>query len=168
MSKIKGRVKKVRIDHEGNTVILRFMMESPGRQKVPVEMRGQQILGVLEIGDEVMIDAGHIRDRYGVMRPQQVRNLTNESVVRVATPGFFKKIGRFFSSLVVSITSSVVTAVLVNMVQSSHNVKKAVRKSYPSAPGAPAALSGNPLPLIVGLIVGVVVFWLVYRRQRRT
>jgi hypothetical protein len=168
MSNIKGSVKTVRIDHEGNTVILRFMMESGGHQKIPVEMRGQQILGVLEIGDEVMIDVARIRDRYGVMRPPQVRNLTTDSVVRVASPGFFSKTGRFLSSLAASITSGVLTAVLVSLVKPPLSTIKAVPRSSPGPPGTREALSGNPLPLILGLVVGVVVFWLVYRRQRRS
>jgi hypothetical protein len=167
MSKIQGSVKTVRIDHEGDNVILRFMMECAGSQKIPVEMRGQQILGVLDIGDEIMIDIRRIRDRYGVLRPQQVRNLSTDSVVRVKSPGFFSKMGRFISSLVVSITSGVLTAVLVNFAKPLLTAGRRVPMSRPRTHAAPEALAGNPLPLILGLVVAVIVFLLVFRRQRR-
>ena len=163
MSNIKGNVRTVRIDHEGNDVILRFMMESGGHQKIPVEMRGQQVLGVLEIGDEIVIDVARIRDRYGVMRPKQVTNLTTDSVVRVTSPGFFSKTGRFLSSLIVSVASTVLTTVLVSLVKSPLSTKRPMARSRP---GAREALSGDPLPLILGLVVGVIVFLLVFRRQR--
>ncbi len=83
MTKLTGTVQSVRTDQEGNSVVLRFIAQTENDDRIPVEMRGQQVLGILEIGDRIAIEGKQHRDKYGVMHLGQVENLTTKSTVRV-------------------------------------------------------------------------------------
>ena len=51
MPKVTGIVQNVRIDQEGGSIVLRFTAQTDDDERIPVEMRGEKMLGVLEPGD---------------------------------------------------------------------------------------------------------------------
>ena len=52
---IQGIVSSLRLDEEKSAMVLRFVVDA-GEQQVPVEMRGQAVRGILELGHEVAIE----------------------------------------------------------------------------------------------------------------
>ena len=84
MSQVEGTVRSLRSDHEGRNVVLRFVLESGQGDRLPVEMRGSRILGVLEVGDSVWfnLEGRDLRDADGVASPRYAENLSTDSVVQ--------------------------------------------------------------------------------------
>ena len=110
MPKVTGIVQNVRIDQEGGSIVLRFTAQTDDDERIPVEMRGEKMLGVLEPGDQVAIVARKTRDKYGVMHPTRVENLTTKSIVRLKKPGIIKRFTSFVFSLAMSIGTGVLTS----------------------------------------------------------
>jgi hypothetical protein len=153
VGKIQGTVGSVRVDEERHATVLRFVVTS-GEEQIPVEMRGQEIKGVLEVGHEVAIEAPGGRDPDGVLRPKAVENLTTSSSVVVSqTP--MRRLGRSMLNGSVSIAAGAVSTVVATLVM----------------PGgvAPRGVSAVPgvIALAIGLAVAVLVFYLLSIRRRR-
>jgi hypothetical protein len=153
VGKVQGTVGSVRVDEEKHATVLRFVVAS-GEEQIPVEMRGQEIKGVLEVGHEVAIEAPDGRDPDGVLRPKAVENLTTSSRV-VVSQTLMRRLGRFMLDLSVSIAAGVVSTVAATLVM----------------PGGVEARGVSAVPRVVavaiGLAVAVLVFYLIAIRRRR-
>ncbi len=160
MAEIQGVVQNPRIDQEGGAVVLRCVIQCESGERVPVEMRGRQIRGVLEAGDHVAVSARRLRDRQGIVRPKEVRNLTTNSTVLVYRPGILRRITAFFFSLGVSVATGALTSWLVASLSSQSRVPR-------RPPGSGGAENFVFPSVLAGLVVGLVVFYLVYLRPRR-
>jgi hypothetical protein len=166
MPKVIGIVQNVRIDQEGGSFVLRFTAQTDDDERIPVEMRGKEVLGVLEPGDQVAIVSRRARDKYGVTHPKRVENLTTKSIVRVKKPGVIKR----FVSFVFSLATSIATAVLTSYVTKAISPEPVAEYRY--APGyEPSLLEPllrQPIVLVVGLAVGLLVFYFMYIRPKRS
>ena len=79
LTEIQGAVHSVHVDQERGGVVLRFVIKFVSGEKVAVEMRGHEVLGLLEVHDQIVIRGRRLLDRDGVIRPSEVCNLTNGS-----------------------------------------------------------------------------------------
>ena len=82
---MEGVARRVRIDNEGAGCVLRFVVETDEGGLVPVEMRGREVLGVLDDGDRVRFDRAP--SAVGTARPRRVANLSTNAEVEVTVPG---------------------------------------------------------------------------------
>jgi hypothetical protein len=82
---VEGVARRVRIDNEGAGCVLRFVVETDEGGLVPVEMRGREVLGVLDDGDRVRFDRAP--SAAGTARPRRVANLSTNAEVEVPVPG---------------------------------------------------------------------------------
>lgn len=169
MNKIKnlcGIVKNMNIDHEGNIVVLRFKIQLDDASQIPVEMRGQRLFGVLENGDQVMMNIKSKKDKYGIVRPYQIENLSTNSIVRMTSPGVFSKFSKFLASTMVSIFGGVITKVAIDSILVKKKVPYSTRSSPYSQHSAPAATS-DLIPIIIAVLVGLAIFYFIYFRRRK-
>lgn len=86
---VEGVARRVRIDDEAGGCVLRFVVETDEGSLVPVEMRGREVLGVLDDGDRVAFDRGS--PSTGTARPQRVANLSTNAEVEVSVPGRLRR-----------------------------------------------------------------------------
>jgi len=169
MAKVSGTVQGVQTNQEDTNVVLRFKIRSDAGELIPVEMRGRRVCGLLEPGDKVIMNC--VRDRYGVMHPKAVTNLTTRSSVRTKSPGLFGTVIRFLFSAGVSIATGVLTQMAISSFTKSSNV---VMRRFNAPPGAPVPYSGGTagsgmaqVELIFAIAVGLLVFYLMFVRRRR-
>jgi hypothetical protein len=115
-----GIVTKLRVQPEGKELILRFVLERPDGADVAVEMRGEQLRGVLDDGDRVALPDNNrqIAAVDKVARPRELQNLTTESVVYMWRPAPPRRALRYVGSIVgttaiSSVVGSLVTAFIV-------------------------------------------------------
>ncbi|HEC24190.1 MAG TPA: hypothetical protein ENI95_14875 [Chloroflexi bacterium] len=162
MARVSGVARSVRLEREGNEVVLRFVLEGDGGDRLPVEMRGRKVLGVLDDGDRVELSVGrNVRDRGGVARPRDIANLTTSSTVRVVRRSFIGGVFNFIASLAFSVFSGWLTTVLLNAL--TYQEPEIVPYSFEE----PAeAAGGDPILLLVGVAVAGVVFFLIFIRPR--
>jgi len=166
MAITEGRVLTVRVDQEKEATVLRLVIES-GTDRIPVEMRGIALSGVVEVGDQVVIPGAARRGRDGVLRPKAITNETTNSIVRARKRRLFKRFFGFVFSLAISVGTGVLTSIIVG-----HLVPKSLkppiqglpRGGHPSS-GMPSQL--DPLTMLIGLVVGLFVFYLLFLRKRR-
>lgn len=115
MVPIEGTARRVRIQDEGVDTVLRFVLESDQTpNSIPVEMRGQQILGILNEDDRVSLSVeGSVRDQDGVARPQQIQNLTVQSRVRVSRSRWPSRVvtSPLASAIISAIVGSITTVI---------------------------------------------------------
>lgn len=111
MTQTQGIVRSVRIDQEGRSSVLRFVVES-SNDRIPVEMRGNKVKGVLEAGNEVVIKGRGRRDRDGVIRPREIMNKTTNSLVSVRRKNLLVRFVGFSFSVAVSVVSGVISAII--------------------------------------------------------
>jgi hypothetical protein len=83
--RVEGIASRVRIDTEGSGRVLRFVVDTDDGRRVPVEMRGREVLGVLDDGDRVRFAAAHTAS--GTACPRRVDNLTTAAAVEVPAAG---------------------------------------------------------------------------------
>ena len=178
MVQLQGTAQNVRTDQEQSRVVLRFVMVTDGEQ-APVEMRGAQLLGVLNSGDRVLIEGR--RDRDGVIRPQIVRNVSTNSIVQMRGPSPLSAFASFVLSAVFAVFTGALSTVLVGLVgmgAEGGEVALGVVEMVPGEGGevipyiAEEAVTGGSVAvqvaaIIVGLVVAAIVFYLVYIRPRR-
>ena len=72
--------------------MLRFVISPPDAGSVAVEMRGQEIRGLLSDGDRVVVSDLDSADADGIYRPVRVRNCTTASNVTAWRPPLVKRI----------------------------------------------------------------------------
>lgn len=152
MGKIQGTVGSVRVDEERHATVLRFVVAS-GEERIPVEMRGQEVQGVLEVGDEVAIEAPGGRDPDGVLRPKAVDNLTTSSRV-VVSQTLMRRLGRSMLNVGVSIAAGAVSTVVATLAMEGGVEARGVSV----VPGV--------IALAIGLAVAALVFYLIAIRRR--
>jgi hypothetical protein len=169
MPQIGGVAHNVRIEREGGEIVLRFVLEGGGQGRVPVEMRGRRVLGVLDDGDQVEFTIrGQVRDRGGVARPDRIDNLSTNSVVRVQRQGCLRQIGGLVVSLALSILSGLLSTVLLNAIL--YNTAPALEPYSLPEDGVETIATQPPLVPIVGVLVAALVFFLIFvvpRLRRR-
>ena len=112
MGNLSGTIKSIRVDQEARFSVLRIVMESGGN-RIPVEMRGNIITGVIEQGDNVVIKRYKKRQKDGVIRPKSIINITTNSVVSVKRKNVFMRMMSFIFGTGVSIATAVVSAAVV-------------------------------------------------------
>ncbi len=165
INNITGIIKNLNIGHEGDIVVLRFKIQLGDARQIPVEMRGQRLFGVLENGDQVMMNIKSKKDKYGIVRPYQIDNLSTNSIVRMTSAGVFSKFSKFIASTMVSIFGGVITKVALDFIL----VKKKIpypNKLSPYSQSAPSATS-NLIPIIIAVLVGLAIFYFIYFRRRK-
>lgn len=139
--------------------MLRFVVES-SNDRIPVEMRGNKVKGVLEVGNEVVIKGRGRRDRDGVIRPREIMNKTTNSLVSVRRKNLLVRFVGFSFSVAVSVVSGVISAIIAGRFAT-----RTMPVSYPG-PGAPSSRE-SLLPIVIGAVAGLLVFYFVYLRPRR-
>lgn len=172
LTEIQGAVHSVHVDQERGGVVLRFVIKFASGEKVAVEMRGYEVRGLLEVHDQIMIRGRRLRDRDGVIRPSEVYNLTNGSIVTVRRAGVLVRFFSFAFGLIISVTSGVAIAVLVKLFSSlatSPPIPSLTEAPPGEAPPAAAMVVEDTLliaPIMLGISVGLLVFYLVFLRNR--
>ncbi len=162
MTQVEGTARSVRLEREGGEVVLRFVLELAGSdERIPVEMRGHRIKGVLTDSDRVRISANRLRDRDGVARPQIVQNLSTASVIRAEHRGCLRTVLSFIGSLAASVLAGWVSTILVGALTFQQPEIIAYSLEEPGAPIEEAA-SGAPWLLVVGFVVAAAVFLLLF------
>lgn len=152
MSRLQGVVGSVRVDDEKFATVLRFVVTS-GEDTIPVEMRGLEVRGVLEVGHEVAIETAGGRDADGVLRPRSVENLTTGSRISVSRT-LLKTVGRLVVELGVASVAGVLSTVAATLVM----------EAGPQERGVSSSSTG--VAVAIGLGIGVFVFYLINRRRR--
>lgn len=171
MAEIEGVARNVRIEQEGNSVVLRFVLEGEG-ERVPVEMRGRKVQGVLNSGERVrlIVRGSVVRDRDGVAHPAQINNLDTHSTVRVQRRGCLGNAAGFVLSALLSIGTGALSESLVEWVLRGGEEPELVAFSLEEGPAAPPeAIADEPLlliPVLIGVAVAVLIFYLLYLRPR--
>jgi hypothetical protein len=161
MPQIGGVARNVRIERESNEIVLRFVLEEDGGGRLPVEMRGRRVLGVLDDGDQVEFNVrGQVRDRGGVARPDRIDNLSTNSVVRVQRQGCLRQIGGLAVSLALSIFSGWLSTILLDALL-YQNAPTIESFSLPDE-AAPSFSSQPTLLPVAGVLVAVLVFFLIF------
>src|SRR5881397_3091601 len=96
---VEGTVGALKIEEEGGSRVLRFLVQPDEGAPVPIEMRGEQLRGVLIEGHRVDIRfAGRSLDRGdATLRPRELRNLTTNGVVCMWRPGWLRSAVRMMS-----------------------------------------------------------------------
>ena len=168
---LSGTVKSVRIDQEKHGMVLRVVVESEDGL-LPIQMRGRSIDGILEPGDQVALRKADKRGRDGVIRPKEINNQTTNSIVRVTRRRLIARFSSFVLSIVVSVGTTVGSKVLVDVILNMSGAKSTAPalRSYPAphSGGATAHMTNNDaVGWIIGVVVGVIVFYLIYLRRRR-
>jgi hypothetical protein len=171
MTQLEGTAQNVRTEQEQADVVLRFVV-STASARVPVEMRGAQILGVLNDGDQILVDDR--RDRDGVIRPKTVQNLSTNSIVQMRGPNPLSTFASFLLSVVFSVATGALSTVLVGLIGRGEEGVEIVEMA-PEAGGAyvieESVAGGNEVmqivAIVLGVVVAVIVFYLVYVRPRR-
>ena len=168
MSQVEGTVRSLRSDPEGRDVVLRFVLESENSDRLPVEMRGHRIRGVLEVDDRVRfsVEGRDLRDADGVARPRCMENLSTDSVVQAPGSSQLKKMLELVTGFVASVLAGVVSSSLLTSLRSSPQVpalQALPRTEPPRGTGIDQAVW---ISVLVGLAVMVLVFYLIYLRPR--
>jgi hypothetical protein len=96
---IEGVVEELHVDHERRGLVVRFLLrengdgEHPGSALTPVEMRGEELLGVLVDGHRVSLAAA-ARGSDGTARPVEIWNLTTNAAVGMSRPRLASRLVR--------------------------------------------------------------------------
>ena len=171
MAETQGTVHNARIEQEGANVVLRFVLQSEAGERIPVEMRGRKVSGVLEDGDRVSLSVRGqaVRGRDGVARPAQISNLTTHSVVRVPRRGCLASLANLLFSLVLSVATGALSTMVVEFIVSgaAYGEPEVVPYYYEEGPQAVAEEPLLAISLVVGVGVAALIFFLVYVRPRR-
>jgi hypothetical protein len=168
MAEIEGTVRSLRSDLEGRDVVLRFVLESSQGVRLPVEMRGNRIWGVLEAGDSVRfnMEGRDLRDVDGVARPKRVENLSTDSVVQVPGSSQVKKVLELGTGFAASVLAGIVSTSLLASLWPSPPVVGLQALPRSEAPGGGFLDQAIWVSVLVGLAVMAVVFYLIYLRPR--
>jgi hypothetical protein len=92
---LEGKVGKLRFEREGsNRVVMRFVLHGDGGETRPVEMRGEELRGVIDEGDRIAVadQPGILGTRDATLRPAQIRNLTTSGIVEMWKPGRVRRL----------------------------------------------------------------------------
>lgn len=118
MAQAEGVAQGVRVDQEGSFVVLRFVLQVAETERIPVEMRGKRVSGVLQEGDRIRLVSSDksIRDSDGVARPKRVTNLSTSSTVSVPGGGMIGGMMSLVVSIGVSVLSGILSAVLIALI----------------------------------------------------
>ena len=168
MLQAEGTVRSLRSDQEGRDVVLRFVLDLGEDGRLPVEMRGHRIRGVLEVGDRVRfsVEGRALRDADGVARPRRVENLSTDSVVQAPGSSPLKKLLELVTGFAASVFAGIVSSSLLSSLRPRPQVT-----GLQALPGSEPAGGGGIdqavlLSVLVALVVTVVVFYLIYLRPR--
>lgn len=142
-----GIAESVRVDEEGKDIVLRFTLRLTENERLPVEMRGRRVLGVLERGHSVLLEGRRIRDQDGVARPKSVRNMTTNSTVRVESDGLIRQALGFILSFALSIISGAAASLLVALLTGILPFAlSGTEAAPPTVTSASVAISGTATP----------------------
>jgi LPXTG-motif cell wall-anchored protein len=159
-----GVVRGLSATDENGRRVLRFVLECDGRS-LPVEMRGEELRGVLSEGDRVQLADAPMRS--GTVLAAYLINLSTNARVEMWRPSKQVRLVRLGAALGKTIVSTVVTT-LVGVVIGAIFVKGF------GAPGAGGRVgqgqTGTHTRQVVAVIVGVCVLALlavfIWRRRR--
>jgi hypothetical protein len=132
---------------------------------VPVEMRGREVLGVLDDGDRVAVDRA---SPTGTARPRRVENLTTNAAVEVSVP---RRLDRWSGAVGLrDVRTALISALVTATVGALTNAFES--KSTPSATPAPGKQS-HPSHAVWWVVAGaiaiaVIGLALLLRRRRPT
>ena len=129
-------------------------------------MRGSKIRGVLEIGDQIVFKGSGRRGRDEVIRPKKLINKTTNSIVEVKSPNIIARFFHFVFSFCSSVISGVLTAVIASIIFPTPQNISDYDNGLPYPPSV--ELDANFIPLIVGIVVGLIVFYFTFIRRRRS
>jgi hypothetical protein len=160
---VEGVVERLRDESEGeHRRVVRFVLRTADGRLHAVEMRGEQLDGVLNDGDSVSVgDATRAAD--GTLRPRTVRNASTGSLVAMSTRPFHRRLlGLGLSDIWKATVSAVVGAAV--------GLAFTVFESQPSQgaiPGEPTADDAWPELIVPILLLLVVLALAALRRWRR-
>ena len=132
--RVEGTATAVRVDVEGSRSVLRFVLRVDDDRIVPVEMRGDEVRGVLTEGDRVAIDGFRPGE---TLRPTSIDDLTTASPVEVWAP---TGIGRLLAH------GELRTAALSAVVTSGIGLAVGWLQSEPSSGAGPGPIAPTPPP----------------------
>lgn len=152
-NRVEGVARRVRTDNEGGGCVLRFVVETEDAGLVPVEMRGREVLGVLDDGDRVSFDRG---SSSGTARPQRVANLSTNAEVEVSVPG---RLGRWSGAVGLrDVRTALISALVTATVGALTNAFES--NNTPSATPAPGKES-HPSHAVWWVVAGAIAISLV-------
>lgn len=164
MPEIRGKAAQVAVSQESGHTVLRFVVQASGGTPRPVEMRGRRLQGVLNNGDDILLTGRPRADRYGVLRPSAVKNLSHHSWVRVTRRSVFSRALGFVAGVFVSVSSGALSAWLTAQLQAREDPRMTPR-------GLPETLAQDggllSLPLLIGAAVALAMFLLLWRFMGR-
>lgn len=166
-----GTVQRFTAGQEGREQVVRFVLDT-GDRLVAVEMRGDELRGIISDGDRVSVTPTGGDD--GTLRPRELANLTTNAHVEMWQAPFRLRAARFVGVSVATATVSAVVSALVGLTFAAVFATKAAPpgKPGPAPPNRVGGSAGNfdYVALIAALAAGAVLvliyFWLASRRRR--
>ncbi len=166
---VDGVAKRVQRDREGAASVLRFVLEGDDGASAAVEMRGNEIRGVLDDGDRVALPTGSGppgADR--VHRPAIVHNQTTGSSVTAWRPSALRRLATpLLTTAGTAIVSSMVTLVVGALVTGESDSAQSVGPGVGPADGGGTDADGLWVVFAVGAAGAVAWFSILARRRRR-
>jgi hypothetical protein len=160
MDPIEGTASHVQIRNEDAGAVLQFVFQSDQAQdSFVVEMRGQQIRGMVNDGDRISLGEGSVRGQDGIAHPDHVENLTIHSTVTVVRREWPSKL--LSGPWTAGIISAVMGAIAGSITTKFFNA--GASQNFTFAPGN----TGGSDFWVIGALVGLAVASLVYRPLRR-
>lgn len=156
-------VERLRVEAEGeHRRVVRFVLRTADERLHAVEMRGEQLNGVLNDGDTVTVsEASRAPD--GTLRPRTVRNASTGSIVGMSMPPFHRRLLKAVG------LSDIWKAAVSAVVGAAVGLAFTVFESQPSqgaVPGEPTPDDAWPELLIpIGLLLMVLALVAIRRRR---
>jgi hypothetical protein len=147
-----GTVARLRLDQEGATnIVMRFVLNQDDGESRPVEMRGEQLRGVINAGDRVAVSeersVGEAQD--ATLRPSSIRNLSTSGVVEMWRPRRSARVIRAIG--LGEVRSSAISAAVGGVIAVA--IGSVFTEDGAQAPPPGELPSGSSEPSIVGLLV---------------
>jgi hypothetical protein len=160
---VQGVVESLEKGTERGLVTWRFMVRLAEGSAVVVELRGEEVHGVLRDGDEVRLDDEASR-RADVLTPRLVENKTVGVDITVHREPPVRRMGAYLGKTVATTVVSSLAAAAVTVALTSSSGDEA---PAPAAPGEPLPIAPSDEPLGVGdiavlSILEFVVIWLIW------
>jgi len=163
MAAVDGIATRVQRVSEGGAAVLRFLVTAEDGSSAAVEMRGDEIRGLLGDADLVRFTAPARPPADGIHRPLAVENLTTGSLITAWRPSRLQRAGKpLLTMLLSAVVSSLVTLIFAALTQTGGGA--------PSVePGPGERDTGGGAAAVVSVVVAVlgVIWFLTFGRRRR-
>jgi hypothetical protein len=155
-----GKITRLRVDQRGKDVVLYGVLETESNGTVTVAMRGQEVRGIVEVGDRVRLHDGRPAGNDEPVQATRLDNLTTDSAVSVWGPPLSRRLGQLAGPTLVSAVVGPLVGALVGALLTG--------SGSASRPRSPSSTAGVILvAAILGLIVALGIFYFSYIKPRR-